>query len=98
MASLIIIVLIMGVADSFGYPALSMYFSELQEVNAYGENKSLGVYGVFDGIAQTIAPFIFGAALAFGTNQGIAVIGIDFACCTFLFIITSIRLKAFMKK
>ena len=97
-ASLIVIVLIMGVADSFGYPALSMYFSELQEVNAYGENKSLGVYGVFDGIAQTIAPFIFGAALAFGTNQGIVVIGIGFACCTFLFIITSIRLKAFMKK
>ena len=96
-ASLIIIVLVMGVADSFGYPALSMYFSELQEVNAYGENKSLGVYGVFDGIAQTIAPFIFGAALAFGTNQGIAVIGIGFACCTFLFTITSIRLKAFMK-
>lgn len=96
--SLIIIVLIMGVADSFGYPALSMYFSELPEVDAYGENKSLGVYGVFDGIAQTIAPFIFGAALAFGTNQGIAAIGIGFACCTFLFTVTSIRLKSLLKK
>lgn len=92
-ASLVIIVLVMGVADSFGYPAISMYFSELPEVKAYGENKSLGVYSVFDGMAQTIAPFIFSAALAFGTGNGIMVIGIGFACCITLFTITSMRLS-----
>ncbi|MCH5186070.1 MAG: MFS transporter [Oscillospiraceae bacterium] len=86
--SLIFVVLIMGFADSFGYPALSVYFSENKLVALYGEGKAMGIYNAFEGAAETAAPMIFGAALAVGEKTGMIIMGGGFALCAVLFAIT----------
>jgi len=83
--SLILIVMIMGFADSFGYPALSVYFSERKQVELYGEGKAMGIYNTFQGIAETIAPMVFGMALAFGERRGMIILGGAFVICALVF-------------
>ena len=89
--SLVFVVLIMGFADSFGYPALSVYFSESRAVKAYGESKAMGIYNVFEGLAETIAPILFGVALVLGYAGGMIVMGGGFAVCAVLFLITVLK-------
>lgn len=89
--SLVFVVLIMGFADSFGYPALSVYFSENETVKAYGESKAMGIYNVFEGLAGTIAPILFGMALILGYAGGMIVMGAGFAVCAILFLITVLK-------
>lgn len=89
--SLVFVVLIMGFADSFGYPALSVYFSENKTVKAYGESKAMGIYNVFDGLAGTIAPILFGMALILGYAGGMIVMGGGFAVCAVLFLISVLK-------
>lgn len=89
--SLVFVVLIMGFADSFGYPALSVYYSENEAVSAYGESKAIGIYNVFQGFAETTAPILFGLVLAFGYTKGMFIMGAGFAVCAVLFMINVIK-------
>lgn len=91
--SLVFVVLIMGFADSFGYPALSIYFSENESVKAYGESKAMGIYNVFQGFAETIAPILFGMALIFGYTKAMVIMGVSLTICAVLFMITAIKRK-----
>lgn len=88
---MIIVTVLMGVADSVGYPALSSYYVELSENENMDAEKAMGVYNLFDGTAQTIGPFIFSAALAIGMKKGVMTIGMGFAILVSLFVISLLK-------
>lgn len=92
-STIILVVLVMGIADSFGYSALSSYFSEIKAVKQYGEENALGISGVVEGISSTIAPFIFATALLAGIQMGMILISIGFGVCVVMFLVTSIGEK-----
>ncbi len=87
--SMLLVVLIMGVADSFGYTALSAYFAGIDEVTQYGEENAYSISNVFDGAANTIAPYIFAVAMMIGIQRGMLLIGAGFLICAVLFAATS---------
>jgi len=87
--TIILVVMVMGIADSFGYSALSSYFSELQVVKQYGEENALGISGVVEGVSSTIAPFIFSTALMAGIQMGMVAISVGFGICVVMFFVTS---------
>lgn len=67
----IVTALLFGIADSFGFSALSLYFSGLDVVKSYGNGKAMGVYSTFDNISQTLGPFVFSAVFVMGIQKGI---------------------------
>ena len=60
-----------GIADSFGFSALSIYFSSLDTVKLFGSGKAMGVYSTFENMSQTLGPFVFSAVFVLGIKQGI---------------------------
>lgn len=63
--------LLFGIADSFGFSALSLYFSGLDAVKTFGSSKAMGVYSTFDNVSQTLGPFVFSAVYVLGVRRGI---------------------------
>lgn len=63
--------LLFGIADSFGFSALSIYFSSLDAVRVFGSGKAMGVYSTFENISQTLGPFVFSSVFVLGIKNGI---------------------------
>ena len=64
---LIVTLLIMGISSSFGVSSKSVYFTELPQVRAYGEEQSMGVYNLSDNVqGESVGPMIFGPLMASG--------------------------------
>ena len=74
MAGAVLVLLVMGCADSFVYSAQECYFVSLPVVRSYGLAPANGLKNAIENAAYTAAPFAFGAALLLGAAQGIAVI------------------------
>lgn len=89
--SMLAVVLVMGIADSFGYTALSFHFAGMDEVQKYGEENAYGINSVFDGLANTVAPYIFAVAMMVGIRKGMLLIGAGFLLCMAGFAATSRR-------
>lgn len=68
--------LLFGIADSFGFSALSIYFSSLDAVKQFGSGKAMGVYSTFENAAQTLGPFVFSAVFVMGIRTGILTIAV----------------------
>lgn len=84
----VVTALLFGIADSFGFSALSVYFSGLDAVKSYGSSKAMGVYSTFDNISQTMGPFVFSAVFVMGIRRSIlllAVIYLILLCLYMLF-------------
>lgn len=65
-----------GLADCFGFSVLSIYFSGLEAVKAFGSSKAMGVYSTFDNVSQTLGPFVFSAVYVMGIRTGIFVLAV----------------------
>lgn len=73
-AMAVMVPLLFGIADSFGFSALSLYFSGLNAVKSYGTGRAMGVYSTFDNISQTVGPFVFSAVFVMGIRRGVLVL------------------------
>lgn len=80
--------LFMGIADSFGFSALSICFSSMEEVKAYGTGRAMGVYSTFDNISQTAGPFVFGAVFMIGIRKGIFLLAVVYIILLGVYLIT----------
>lgn len=69
--SLLIALVILGVADSFGIPLLTNYYTDLKEVEAFGYDRALGVYSLFENGAQSLGSYVFGIVLTMGVTNGL---------------------------
>lgn len=63
---LIVTLLIMGISSSFGVSTQSVYFTQLPQVKAYGEEESMGIYNLSDNVGQSVGPMVFGTLMASG--------------------------------
>ncbi len=70
--SLLAALVIVGLADCFGTPLLSGYFTDLKEVERFGYEKSMGLYSLIGNGAETLGSFIFGMILIGGVERGLA--------------------------
>lgn len=69
--SLLIALALIGVADSFGIPLLTSYFTDLKDVERFGYDRGLGVYSLFENGAQSLGSFVFGYVLVLGVGRGL---------------------------
>lgn len=63
---LVVTLLIMGISSSFGVSAKSVYFTELPQVERYGEEEAMGIYNLTDNAGESVGPMIFGSLMASG--------------------------------
>ncbi|MBR4543985.1 MAG: MFS transporter [Lachnospiraceae bacterium] len=69
--SAIVGVVILSLIISFAYTCQYTYFSELNEVKAYGGGKAMGIYSMMESAGQTLGPIVYGFLLSFGMVEGI---------------------------
>ena len=92
--SLLAALVIMGIADSFGIPLLSNYFTDIRAVEEYGYDRALGVYSLFENGAQSLGSFVFGIVLTVGVGAGLRAMIIVMSSLAAVFLVSAVfRMK-----
>lgn len=68
---LMLILVLLGVSDSFGLPIQGSYYTDLPEVKEYGYEKAMGIYSLFENFSQTAGSYIFAYILMYGVKKGL---------------------------
>ena len=72
--ALLIALVILGVADSFGIPLQTVYYTELPESERFGYDRAIGMYSLFENFSQSIGSFVFSYVLLVGARKGLLVV------------------------
>lgn len=70
----VLVIIVLGLADSFVYTAQASYYMTLPLTVKYGTGRASGIKNVVENTADTAAPFIYGGALMAGIKSGITMI------------------------
>jgi len=94
--ALLAALIILGFSDSFGLPLQTSFYTDQEEVNQFGIDRSLGVYSLFENVSQSLGPFVFSWALLAGVSRGLTVIAgvIAVLAAVFLFMGLFFRRKS----
>ena len=93
--SLIIALVLIGFADSFGIPLLTSYFTELDEVEDFGYDRAFGVYSLFENGAQSLGSFILGIVYDIGVQKGMFILaGAVTVLALLFFFISSLKRRS----
>ena len=90
---LLLSLLLLGLADSFGLPLQSSYFMELEETKEFGYDRAAGIYSLVENLAQSAGPLMFGYILIFGLSVGLKVLAMGVILLALLFFILSVKRK-----
>ncbi|MBQ3565561.1 MAG: MFS transporter [Oscillospiraceae bacterium] len=74
LVTLIIAMIVFGVAESVGVPARSTCYCMDKNSVRYGEDKAMGVYNFSDNAGNSAGTSLFGALLTLGTTTGLSII------------------------
>lgn len=96
--SLLIALALIGIADSFGVPLLTSYFTDLKDVERFGYDRGLGVYSLFENGAQSLGSFVFGYVLLVGVKKGLMIVLIIVGVLSTAFLICTTLAKHREKK
>ncbi len=96
--SLLAALVIMGIADSFGIPLLTNYYTDIKAVEEYGYDRALGVYSLFENGAQSLGSFVFGIVLTVGVADGLKTMIIVMAILAVCFLLSVLFCKKKEKK
>lgn len=91
--TLLLTLVLLGVSDSYGLPAQSTYFTDLDEVRQYGYDKAMGVYSLFENLSQVFGSFLFGIIYINGVRRGLAYAGVTIMVAAVLFFVFSPKKK-----
>ena len=72
----ILVVIIMGLMDSFGLTAQNEYFGEMDGVKKIGYAKAMGGYNTIKKLGQTMGPTLFAILTSLGFTSGVGFMGI----------------------
>jgi len=75
-SALLLALILLGLADSFGLPIQTSYYTDIESVKKYGYERAMGVYSLFENIAQTGGSFIFSYVLLIGVKNGLIVVAL----------------------
>lgn len=62
--AMVVVLLLLGVAASFGTAVRQVYFSKLPGVPEYGEDSAMGIYSFMDNIGESAGPMLFGSIMS----------------------------------
>jgi hypothetical protein len=88
-AMALLVILILGLADSFGFVAQNNYFLSLPATQKLGESKALSYYSTVRRLGQVLGPFIFGALAILGTMRSVGLIALAGLALLLMFAILS---------
>ena len=61
---LVFVLLLLGLASSFGSSVRQLYFTKLPGVRDYGEESAMGVFSFMDSAGESAGPVLFGSMMA----------------------------------
>jgi predicted MFS family arabinose efflux permease len=91
--TLLLVLVLMGFADSFGQSLSTSYYTELPDVKSYGYGRAIGISSVVENGAQAVGPFVFSYALHVGVSKGLLQIAGGLAALSLVFLLSSIKSK-----
>lgn len=81
MTGMVIALTIMGISAGFGKPVQQIYYTEMDGVRKYGEDRAMGIYNFTENIGESLGPVVFGRLMAFSPiNIVFTVFGGTIAC------------------
>lgn len=78
-------VMLLGVADSFGFSVQNNYFLALPSVKRMGASKSLAYLSFLKKLTEMLGPTVFAFVLVLGYETGVRLLGIAFLVAVILF-------------
>lgn len=96
--ALLIVLILLGISDSFGYVAQSSFYNDLKEVEAYGYDRAAGMFSLLENFSQTAGSFIFGYILTVGLQEGMIIYGIVILITSIIFVLAAKEPKRESKK
>lgn len=72
--TLILALIFMGIANSFGTPSRADYFIGMPSSKELGEGTALGIYDFVDNVGESAGPMIFSSIMSVGFLSGAAVL------------------------
>ncbi|WP_341878100.1 MFS transporter [Defluviitalea saccharophila] len=89
-----LVVIIIGLTDSFGLNQETDYFLSLDITKRYGESKSMGVYSLFECSGEAIGPMVYGIIMTLSMQRGLSLLATCLLLFIFIFSILSRQPKA----
>ncbi|QZY54466.1 MFS transporter [Crassaminicella profunda] len=83
------VVIMLGITDSFGLNHEMDYFSQLDPVQRLGESKSMGVYSLYESLGEALGPLVYGMIMTFSMQKGISILAIMLVVAILLFMMGS---------
>lgn len=90
---LIISLVMIGVANSFGAPSRQGYFVDSEEATLYGKNRSIGIYNFVDSLGESAGPMVLATIVSTGFFAGIVKLVTVFTGMNGLFALTRLKTK-----
>lgn len=72
--ALMVVIVLLGLADSFGLPVQTGYYTDLEEVKQYGYDRAIGIYSLFENGSQAAGSFVFSYVLLIGVREGMSLL------------------------
>ncbi|MGK0289136.1 MAG: putative MFS family arabinose efflux permease [bacterium] len=80
-------ILLLGIASSFGDVAQTVFVLNLKEADALGQGRVMAIQRAVDKFGQALGPVVLGSVIAFaGIKNGVGMLGVIYIILTFLFI------------
>lgn len=90
---LIVSLIMIGIANSFGSTSRVDFFTSSEEANAYGQDRAMGIYNFVDNIGESAGPVLLGGIISSGFLAGIIKLVGIFAGLNSLFALSRLRHK-----
>ena len=87
------VVLMIGLADSFGFVVQNNYFLDMKIIRHMGASKSLSLLSFIKKLGEMTGPIVFGIAMGTGGSGGVFTIGILFAASAALYYLIRFRAR-----
>lgn len=94
---LLLALILLGLSDSFGLPLQTSYYTDLEEVKQYGYDRAIGIYSLFENVAQAAGSFIFSYVLIIGVEEGLMLVATIIIILALIFMISSMLLRRHKK-
>jgi predicted MFS family arabinose efflux permease len=91
--SLFMALALLGIADSFGLPLQSSYYTDLEAVRKYGYDKSMGIYSLVENTAQSLGAILFGYIFVLGVDTGLKMLAGVICVLAVIFVLISCTKK-----
>lgn len=88
---LIVALIMIGIANSFGTPSRADYFVNSREAVAFGKNRAMGIYNFVDNLGESAGPMVLATIVSGGFLAGMVKLVLLFTGMNGLFALSSLK-------